>query len=309
MIHKLLTLTRPLIILDTETTGPDTQKDRIIELGFQMWTAEGLAKEYRTLVNPGIPILNAVTGKHGITDVHVQGCSSCVKSGIEAVLKRPTCREEHPVSNEGFISSAPDGVKGPCMEFKPWPTFKQLAANLAKGFTDCDYGGKNPRFDLRITAEEMKRNDQPWSYADARIIDADRLEAWLNKRSLSHLYRKYTGLKLEGAHGALIDVQASTTVIVNQLGQLTQNEDEAVPLPRDLDALHALQWPGWIDPDGKFKFIDGVPCFSQWGKYAGRAMKDADVGYWDFVLRSDFGVDVKALAGNAKLGKFPVQKG
>src|SRR5665213_1290422 len=30
------------------------------------------------------------------------------------------------------------------------PTFKQLAANLAKGFSDCDFGGQNVRYDLRV---------------------------------------------------------------------------------------------------------------------------------------------------------------
>ena len=45
MIHQLLNLTRPLFVLDTETTGLDTAKDRIVELGFQQWIAEGMTKE------------------------------------------------------------------------------------------------------------------------------------------------------------------------------------------------------------------------------------------------------------------------
>ena len=43
-------------------------------------------------------------------------------------------------------------------------------------------------------------------------------------------------------------------------------------LPRDLDALHALQWPGLIDVEGKFRFVDGVACVGNWGKHAGKPM-------------------------------------
>ena len=345
MIHQLLNLTRPLIVFDCETTGVDVKNDRIVEIGFQVWTTEGLQKEYRTLVNPDVPIPQSAIDAHGITDEMIQGCRSCSQGGIEKLLKRPMRPLDHPVSNEGFISSNPDGVKGPCIEFKPWPRFRDLAANLAKGFTDCDFAGKNVRFDLRITAAEMARHGVEWSYLGARIVDIDRLEAWLNKRSLSHLHRKYirrscddcggkgtvldapprgqgvyedlcptcygvgtVGVKLEGAHGALTDVQGSTRVLERQFVSYAQNEDEPLSLPRDLDQLHALQWPGWIDNYGKFKFVGGVACFTGWGKYANKPMATADVGYWDWILKNDFEPEVKALAGRAKLGQFPEEK-
>ena len=76
-------------------------------------------------------------------------------------------------------------------------------------------------------------------------------------------------------------------------------------IPRDLDQLHNAQWPGWIDGEGKFVFVDGVPCFGRWGKYANKPMTKADVGYWDFIARGDFSPDVKKLASEAKMGRFP----
>jgi DNA polymerase-3 subunit epsilon len=278
-LHQIFTLTRPLIVVDTETTGVDTRTDRIIELGFEMWTSEGLTREYRTLVNPGIPIENAHTG-HGITDDAFKKCRTC------DLPLGPAC----------------------CTEPRGWPSFKQLAENLARGFTNVDFAGKNVRFDLRILTSEFARAGVPWTIGNARIIDNDRLEAWLNKRSLSHLYRKYTGEKHDGAHGAMADVKASRVVLQHQMDSVTQNEDEATSLPRDLDALHALQFPGMIDLDGKFQFVDGVPCFSQWGKHAGKPMKVADVGYWDWLIKSDFSIEVKRIAELAKLGQFPVAR-
>ena len=251
-INELLILTRPLFVLDTETTGVDPKSDRIVEIGFQRWETTGITKEWRSHVNPTVTIPPSSTKVHGITDARVAGSLS----------------------------------------------FKDLAANLAKGFSACDYAGKNIRFDLRIIAAEMQRAGQEWSYIGARIVDVERLEQLAIPRDLGSLHKKYTGAKHEGAHGALSDVRASTTVICKQL-------EAHASLPRDLDILHAKQWPGWIDGDGKFRFVDGVPCFSQWGKYAGQPMTKADIGYWDFIIKGTFGEDVKALARAAKLGQFP----
>ncbi len=176
------------------------------------------------------------------------------------------------------------------------PTFNQLGANLAKGFSDCEFSGQNCRYDLQVLASEFARIKQPWSYASARIVDSSMLERLAVPRSLSHLHEKYVGLKHDGAHGALSDVRAAATVIMKQL--------EAHDLPRDLDALHAAQWGHMIDVDGKFKWVDGVAT-CMFGKHRGKAMREVPGDYWDFILRSDFSDEVKRLAGEAKLGRFP----
>ena len=284
MIHQLLNLTRPLFIFDTETTGVDPQTDRIVELGFQQWGPEGLVKEYRTLINPRVPIPPGASKVHGIYDDDFKKCTTC-----------GSYEEPH----VGAVISYGDGLL--CDRFHRPYTFAELAPSLAKGFVNCDFGGKNVRFDIRILLAEMARNGVQWSIEGARIVDAERLEQLAVPRDLGSLHEKYTGAKHEGAHGALSDVQASTTVIVKQL-------EAHATLPRDLDALHAKQWPGMIDIDGKFRFVDGVPCFSGWGKYANRPMTVADNGYWDYILKNSFGAEVQALARAAKLGKYPTAK-
>lgn len=289
-----IVLSRPLILLDCETTGLDVARDRIWELGFQVYEGEfpggGPASEWLSLIDPGILIpremLEAI-GRIEITDESFKMCRRC---GSDIVWHAPP--------------APPDGC-----EFASIPRFAQIAAKLARGFSDCDFAGKNIRFDLRVTAAEMARNGVEWGYLGARIVDAERLEQLAEPRTLSRLYKKYTGLDHVGAHGALADVKASAVLIARQL--------EAHPsLPADLDRLHALQWPGWIDGDGKFRFdANGVPRFGNWGKHANKPMNTPEVSlkdrkgqtYWDFITSADFPADVKRIAREAKLGRFPVQ--
>lgn len=283
MIHQLLNLTRPLFIFDTETTGVDPKSDRIVNLGFEQWGPEGLVKEWKTLVNPGGPIPAGASKVHGIYDAQMELCRECGGYNDDVAPDRCKC----PPVEDG----------GPGSGFKPVFTFKQLAPNLAKGFSNCDFGGKNVRFDLRILSAEMARAGVQWSYVGARIVDAERLEQLAVPRTLSHLYEKYTGEKLAGAHDAMNDVKASTTVIVKQL--------ETHPtLPRDLDTLHRLQWPGWLCDGGEFKLVEGIAT-CQFGKWRGKPMKNIPLSYYDWIIGSDFPADVKALAAAAKLGKFP----
>jgi len=268
VIHTLLNLTRPLIIPDTETTGVHPEA-RIIELGFQVWDATGLIKEYRSLIDPEIPIPAPATAVHGITDELIASCQTCLLSRLE-------CSCEH---------------------FHVTPKFAQIAQSLALGFSDCDFGGKNIRFDLVRLTYEFGLAKVPWSYYGASILDGERLEQITNPRTLSDLYRKYKGEELEGAHGALTDARASADVIC---GQLQMYES----LPRDLRALHELQWPGWLTSDGSFKMINGVPtCMLK--KYRDVPMHKVPGNYYDWILSASFPEDVRELVRNAKLGIYP----
>jgi DNA polymerase-3 subunit epsilon len=287
VIHQLLNLERPLYVLDCESTGLDIQAARIVEIGFQCWTQEGMTKEWRSLVNPDMPIPEAATAVHHITDAMTKGCRDCGKT-----------EKHHALTSDGRFIDSDNSIQ--CAVFKTWPRFKDLAANLASGFKDCDYAGKNVRFDLRLLVAEMRRAGQAWSYAGARIVDADRLEALALPRDLSSLHEKYVGHKHNGAHGALSDVRAAATVIAKQL-------EQHLSLPRDLAALHNLQWPGWLTSAGEFRMIDGVAMI-MFGKHRGR-MADVPRDYWDWILSEEFNEDVKALATRALMGQFPTEAG
>jgi len=66
-------LTKPLVVLDLETTGVWIEKDRIIEIGMIKVTPDGKEEVYSTKVNPCMPIPPVVTELTGICDADVKG--------------------------------------------------------------------------------------------------------------------------------------------------------------------------------------------------------------------------------------------
>ncbi len=276
-LADILKLTRRLVVVDAETTGTDTEKDRIVQLGALSIEPDGTTREWRTLVNPGRPIPAEATAVHDIMDVNMLLCNECGKA-----------REEHPLER--------------CLTFRPVPPFYKLAPKLAVAMVNCDFAGKNVRFDLRILSTEFKLAKVQWSYADAAIIDAERIEQLGEPRTLSDLYRRRVGKEPVSAHDALADVKMSAELLIAQLALWPALAEGGV------SALHERQWPGWIDSEGKFRMVNGVPCLGGWGKFAYKTMAEVtrlDKSYWDWILKAAFPEDVKVIAARAKLGEYP----
>ena len=66
-----ISLDRPLVFLDTETTGVKADRDRIVELAVLRIAPDGEVFERMRRYNPGIPIPQEATEIHGITDADV----------------------------------------------------------------------------------------------------------------------------------------------------------------------------------------------------------------------------------------------
>jgi DNA polymerase-3 subunit epsilon len=67
-----LSLKRPVIFFDLETTGVDPAKDRIVELAMIKLSPGGKKDSYIKRVNPGIPIPAEATAIHGIADEDIK---------------------------------------------------------------------------------------------------------------------------------------------------------------------------------------------------------------------------------------------
>jgi DNA polymerase III subunit epsilon len=69
-----LSLNKPLIVFDLETTGINTSKDRIIELYMIKILPNGEEEHLHHKLNPGIPIPKESSAIHGIYDGDVADC-------------------------------------------------------------------------------------------------------------------------------------------------------------------------------------------------------------------------------------------
>ena len=68
-----LQLTRPIAVIDAETTGVNAQEDRIVDICIIKILPNGEKETLNSLINPTIPIPAEATEIHGITDADVQG--------------------------------------------------------------------------------------------------------------------------------------------------------------------------------------------------------------------------------------------
>jgi len=83
LLNEVLRLERPIIGLDLETTGTNAQTARIVELGLEIYKPDGTVKEWRTYINPTIPIPPGATAKHHITDAMVQDAPTFARYAAE----------------------------------------------------------------------------------------------------------------------------------------------------------------------------------------------------------------------------------
>lgn len=67
-----LQLTRPLALIDLETTGVNVASDRIVEIYILKILPDGTSHNKHKLINPGMPIPKASSDIHGITDDKVK---------------------------------------------------------------------------------------------------------------------------------------------------------------------------------------------------------------------------------------------
>lgn len=275
----LLQLERPLIVLDYETTGTDPATARICSIGMKKHNPDGTMQPYKTLVNPDILMPREASKTHGITDrIIKEGCAWCWK-----------VKDEHPTSD--------------CAIWRPVRRFAELAPRLLPAMTGVDFAGYNVDYDLRVAAEEFNRLGMIFDYSAARIIDSFRIEQVLEPRSLSAVYERRTGRKLEGAHDAMIDVEATEEVLIEQL--------QFAMLPKTVDALHDLLWPpdpNKLDREGKFRYAESGVLVFGFGKHKGKSVK-SELSYVRWMLGAGFSPEVRNLCNGILDGSVPLLRG
>ena len=112
---------RTAVLLDTETTGLDTQRDEIIELGMVKFDYQpdgrvvGVRKVFSAVNEPGVPISAEITALTGIDDAMVAG-HRINEAAVNAFVDDAAIVIAH---NSGFDRKFAERY-WPVFEMKPW---------------------------------------------------------------------------------------------------------------------------------------------------------------------------------------------
>ena len=102
------------------------------------------------------------------------------------------------------------------------PQLAELAAFINSWTRDADLAGHNGiSFDLEILQRELLEAGLLLAGPeDQAFIDTLKLEQHLRPNTLSAVYERRTGKPLEGAHDAMVDVEATAAILASQLKEL-----------------------------------------------------------------------------------------
>lgn len=174
---------------------------------------------------------------------------------------------------------------------KDKPTFKHYAPKLKPIFENkiiVTYNGM--RFDIPLLMKEFERAGVKVKLSN-KFIDVMKVDTLLYPRSLSGLYKKYTGNDLEAAHDAMKDVDA-TEVIFNAHWDLIGKPGD----PNIIDKL--IDYSGTkelVDYGGKFKRDNEGYLVVNFGKKAlGKRLIDVPE-FANWMLKEEFSSEVKEL--------------
>ena len=265
-----LVLVRPLVFFDLETTGVDPLNDRIVEIS--------LLKMF--------PAGPDGTAPEPIVRTRRVNPGMPIPPGATAI---------HGITDADVAAE---------------PPFEKIAKSLHDLLQDCDFAGFGVRqFDLPLLSAEFIRAGLTFDYRARHCIDGKDIFHSRERRDLTAAYALYCGGELKSAHSAEADMLASRDVI---LGQLERYDD----LPSDVAALANVGAPA-ADPDafdgeGKLKWIAGDVVIN-FGKSKGKSLKllaatEDGRGMLGWILRQDFGNDVKTAVRNALAGRFPTRE-
>ncbi|MER7961391.1 MULTISPECIES: 3'-5' exonuclease [Streptomyces] len=204
----------PLAAFDTETTGVDTETDRIVSAALVVQDAPGLRPRVtRWLVNPGVPVPRAATAVHGLTQEHVE------RNG----------RWPAPVMYEMAEALTEQARAG-----RPLVVM-------------------NAPFDLTLLDRELRRHRASslgrWlertslHVLDPRVLDRHLDRYRKGPRALTDLCAHY-GVELERAHDAAADATAALEV-VRAVGRRFRGRLERLS-PAELHTLQAVWHAGQI---------------------------------------------------------------
>lgn len=182
------------------------------------------------------------------------------------------------------------------------PTFKEVGKEIARDIEGCDLAGYNSnRFDIPLLAEEFLRADVDIDLKKRKFVDVQVVFHKMEQRTLAAAYKFYCDQELNNAHSAEADTKATYEVLQAQL-------DRYPDLKNDIEFLSVFTAQNNnADFAGRIIFNEKKEEVFNFGKYKGQKVSEVlktDIGYYGWIMGSDFSLDTKKVLTNIKLREF-----
>lgn len=182
------------------------------------------------------------------------------------------------------------------------PRFKEVAREIARDFEGCDLAGYNSnRFDIPLLAEEFLRAEVDIDMKKRKFVDVQVVFHKMEQRTLSAAYKFYCEKDLDNAHSAEADTRATYEVLMAQLDRYPELKNEIAFLSGFTTQNNNADFAGRIIYNEKGEEI------INFGKYKGQRVSDVlknDIGYYGWIMSSDFTLDTKNVLTKIKLRDF-----
>ncbi len=234
---------------------------------------------------------------------------------IKLMPNGETLRKVHKVNPTIPIPPESTAIHGISDEdVKDKPTFKEIAKECAKFLEGADLSGFNIlKFDVPMLVEEFLRADVEFDYRRKKIIDAQRIFHFMEKRTLAAAYKFYVNKEIENAHSAEADTEATIEVLKAQVekydGQdVTDGLGKKIGvILNDMESLDQLSSSQQVDLAGRMVYNQkGVEVFN-FGKHRNRSVTEIlqqEPSYYDWIMKGDFPLDTKRRLTEIKLKSF-----
>jgi len=186
------------------------------------------------------------------------------------------------------------------------PTFKKISKKIYNFIKGSDLAGYNSdRFDIPLLMEEFLRSEIDFETKNLRTIDVQTIFHKMEQRNLTAALKFYCNKKLENAHSAMVDTQATYDVLMAQLEKYNDLEPSISFLSDFTTRRKIADFAGYIvfNKEGKESF--------SFGKHRGQIVEDIlekEPGYFGWLLKAEFPLYTKKILTQIRMRKSNPQK-
>ena len=242
----------PILVFDTETTGLDTQEDRVVEVGACYFlNGERLGHGRAMRVNPGIEIPEGASAVHGIYNSDVESCPD-----FGTIAPRLVAHFQGEESNgESLVLAGYNAVK----------------------------------YDTPILNAEFRRHGIDFQIDSSRVLDPLIFLQWHHRdwgRHKLELMAQRFGIPLVNAHSASADAKATGSLLHELIkrGTIPATVENAF----EAQALHITALDAEYEEFGRMLYRDreSGALHLGFGKHSGVPLERADPGYLRWCLEN-----------------------